>query len=123
MSWLKRAPEVEYRVVEVEKGPTSLGSSADIASLAEHPGMHALMARLRVQRSMLDSALRSNRHDSLADVAKLQAGIQWIAWIERQVNLAVGKSQPERFREPFELERQELEKIVQALQIVGKNGE
>lgn len=115
-------PKIEYKVVEVDRhNDKQLGSNSDIASLANHPGMIALLARMRVQRAAVEGLLRNGKHRDLAEVAKLQAGVLWLSWIEKQVNLAVGRQQSETPREPFEIERRELERIAEALQIVGRD--
>jgi hypothetical protein len=114
--------KVEYQLVEIDRhSDKHLGSNSDIASLANHPGMLALMARMRVQKAAVESLLKNSRHQDLSDVAKLQAGIIWLSWIEKQVNLAVGRQHQEAPREPFEQERAEFAKIAEALHLVGRD--
>lgn len=120
MSWF--TPKIEYQILEVDRhNDKQLGSNSDIASLANHPGMVALLARMRIQRAAIEGLLRNGKHHDLSEVTKLQAGVLWLSWMEKQVNLAVGRQQESKPRDPFEIERRELERIAEALQIVGRD--
>lgn len=116
-------PKVEYQVIEVDRhNDKQLGSNSDIVALANHPGMLALLSRMRVQRAAIEGMLRNGRHRDLSEVTRLQAGVLWLSWMEKQINQAVGRQQQlDKPRDPFEIERQELARIAEALQIVGRD--
>jgi hypothetical protein len=116
-----------YKVIEVEKPNPALELDPEtpraIASLAGNPGFQALMNRLRIQKALLNSALRGNKHESLIEVNRLQSGIAWINWLDRQVALEVTKSEREQPRPAYDVEQQEFERMAAAITIVGKQDE
>jgi hypothetical protein len=118
MGWFK--PIIKYRVLEIEKPAPRLSKedSSNIASLANHPGFHALLGRLKAQKAVLEATLRTAKHDSLSEVSHLQAGISWITWLDKQVQAQAGKAVPSP-REAFELEEREFARITEALKMVG----
>lgn len=124
MAWLKSKLETKYKVIELEKPAPKLTreDASNIASLANHPGFHALLGRLRIQRSLLETTLRQARHESLNEVYSLQAGINWITWLDKQVQQFAGRKEPVA-REAFELEEAEFRRMAEALEFVGKEGQ
>jgi len=118
---VKASKPASFQVIELEKPIPKLSreDNSNIASLATHPGFHALVGRLRLQRSMLQSALCNLPLNSLQDVYQLQAGIKWITWLDKQVTKAAGKS-GESPRDALELEEREFRRMAEALQLVGK---
>jgi hypothetical protein len=119
MRWFKQI--VKYKVVELEKPAPRLTSedASNIASLANHPGFHALLGRLKAQKGVLEAALRTQRHESLNEVYSLQAGINWINWLDKQVQIQAGKPTTTA-RDAFEQEAIEFQRMAEALEFVGK---
>jgi hypothetical protein len=56
-----------------------------VTALALHPGFDYLMRKFRLQRSLLEAKLRSDRFATLTDVEFIQNGIFWIDWLDNQV--------------------------------------
>jgi len=122
MSWFKPKTFTRFQVVELEKPAPrlSLEDSSNIASLANHPGFHALVGRLKLQRAGLESVLRSAAASGNHLAAQEAAiGINWISWLDKQVQLQVGKK-PIEARDAFELEDREFRRMAEALEFVGK---
>jgi len=102
-----------YEVIELEKGVTapSRDDAEAIASLKHHPGMEALLNRLRFQRSVFENKLRTVKHENLRDVDCLQFSISWSRLMELEIANAVGyvsskaKSRAATFDEIKEFER------------------
>jgi hypothetical protein len=119
MGWFK--PVVVYKVVEVEKFAPRLSQEdgANIASLENHPGFHALLARLQAQKALLKSTLETVNHPTLSDVQNLQAGIRWITWLDKLVQQQADRT-PKEPRDAFELETLEFRRMAEALEFVGK---
>ncbi len=66
-----------WQVVELEK-PIPVqreDDAAAIASLKGHPGIDALLNRLRLQQAVLETKLRTTRYKELADVYLDQSGL------------------------------------------------
>lgn len=77
-------------VIEIEKGvPTSVDREA-LASLEGHPGITALINKLRLQRQYLEAQLVKDRHETLRDADILQLGIYWTRFVESQIEQAIG---------------------------------
>jgi hypothetical protein len=92
LNWLK--PKTNYLVVEVER-PRPLtdlkkmkDGEAAVASLQGHPGFEYLLAKFRVQKALLERSLRSELHQDLNSVLRLQAGVFWSGWLEEQLTQA-----------------------------------
>src|SRR4029077_21207095 len=87
-------PNDHIVVVEVEKPSPVPSLTAEskgaILSLKGHPGISYLLARLHLQCSYLETALRNNRHNDLCEVSALQAGIFWSSWLQRQLEEPAG---------------------------------
>lgn len=113
----------EYVVLEVAQASPGheldKETQAAIASLAGNPGFEALMEKLKLQRAMLESRLRTDHFKRLEDVFSLQAGIFWLDWLRRQVAQETNRVEPEPMRRPFEIEESELLKVQQALTLIG----
>lgn len=121
-SWFNKGKAIKYQILEVEKPAPRLSreDSINIASLAEHPGFHALLNKLRIQKAILETALRTKQHTSLQEVGSLQAGINWINWLDKQVLQSAGRQEESKPRDAFELEVKELERMAAALDIIGR---
>lgn len=121
MRWFKNTVITRFKVIEIEKPLPRLTEEdgRNISSLANHPGFHALLGRLKVQKGVLETMLKTGKHESLAEVSSLQAGIAWINWLDKQVQLQAGK-QPLEPRDALELEDREFRRMAEALEFVGK---
>jgi len=126
---LHKEPELEvvhhYQTVEIE-APASLPGLHDpetpqaVAALNAHPGFMFLMAKLKMQRSLIESKLKHERHHDIREVDNLQSGIFWTRWLEDQVNNAVfslSKPKP-RLVDPSDEEI--FEKARKAVEVVGR---
>lgn len=119
MNWFKKTV---YQVLEIEKPAPRLTAedSQNIASLAEHPGFTALLNRLRLQRTVLESVLRAQAAAGEALAAQEAAvGINWINWLDKQVQQQANRMQAIP-RMAFELEQREFERMALALDLVGR---
>jgi hypothetical protein len=81
--------EVAYYVVEVEKPRMDEALTeelkASVLTLAGHPGFQYLVGKLKAQRSVLETQLKTARHDDIRTVELLQSGIFWAGWLQTQV--------------------------------------
>lgn len=95
IKWLLSLFQKQILIVEVEKPRPSqeLSQSAQesLQTLGSHPAFQYLLAKLKLQRSMLETKLRNERHASLTEVEFIQSGIFWSRWLEDQVSKAVFK--------------------------------
>lgn len=80
-----------YSIVEVEKPVTIIDpdAAASVRTLSGHPGFTYLLAKLKLQRSLLETKLKSSKHREMRDVEFLQSGIFWSKWLEDQINQEV----------------------------------
>jgi hypothetical protein len=113
----------EYMVLELEKEVPVYDMDKEtqdsIRALAGNTGFEALMRKLRVQRAMLESRLHTEHFKRLEDVFSLQAGIFWLKWLRRQVDMETNRVEPEPVRRPFEVEESDLKKIAEAITLIG----
>lgn len=98
MGWFKEKAVEVVKIVEVEK-PRAVAeldkSSRDaVTTLGGHPGFQYLLAKLKYQRSALETQLKYNRHDDIRQVDFLQSGIYWAKWLETQLSTEVLKQKP-----------------------------
>ena len=111
-----------FQIVEVEK-PRPLReneeSAASVATLSAHPGFLFLTAKMRLQRSLLETTLRKSRHASMKDVEMLQSGIFWLSWMEEQVNRDVHKAPKAESQPAFEVEESAFKEVQKQLELIG----
>ena len=115
-------PKIEYRVVEVEKPkPLAENLEADetIVTLAHHPGFIRLMAKLKLQRSQLETTLKRTRQADLRDVDFLQTGIFWTEWLESQVNKEVFSKKRPTPQPASELEAAAFAEASRLIEMIG----
>jgi len=91
--WPSQKTPRQYYIVEVEKGMPTTGDVEAISSLKNHPGMIALVNRMRLKRAALKAQLENSKHESLRDVDLLVTGLYWLRYIESEVSNAVGEVQ------------------------------
>lgn len=96
-------------ILEVEAGkripPLDETTRAAVTSLDSHPGFQYLIAKLRIERAIIESRLRSERHTDLASVAYLQAGVKYSRWLEDEVSREL-QVKPRSAPSPLTLEEQ-----------------
>ena len=122
MNWFKPKLLTKYRVVELEKPIPRLSKedSSNIASLANHPGFHALLGRLRVQKAGLETVLKASAAaGNLLPAQEAAIGISWITWLDKQVQQFAGRKEAP-VRDAYELEEAEFKRMAEALEFVGK---
>ena len=97
-AWVRRifspgSKSPSYYIVEFKEGVPvpDRGDDEAIASLRDHPGMTAILNRLRLKRAILESELKNARHSSLRDVDILQLGIFWNRFTESELNISTGR--------------------------------
>lgn len=78
-------------IILSERKKINPASEAAIVLLAEHSGFIALMDRFEIQKALLEADLRTKRHASIREVDALQAGIQWISYLQEEVERRVYK--------------------------------
>lgn len=107
LRWLGLSVQPSFRIIEVEKPrPIKVNedSSSAVQTLSAHPGFLYLTAKMRLQRSLLETTLKKSRHASMKDVEMLQSGIFWLSWLEEQVNRDVHKASAPKAQPTFEAE-------------------
>lgn len=82
-------------VVELDapRYPTAVEEAA-IETLKDHPGFQALIHKLRLQKNYIKACLETERDDRERD--RLQEGIRWISYLEREVGRRVHKHDRKR---------------------------
>lgn len=113
-------PLVTYQIVEVEKGVLVPGAGDDeaIASLKNHPGMIALLNRMRLQGSILQSKLQTRQKD-IRDVDILVIGLSWLRFVESEIGTATGNLRNKEVPRIATNEVEDFEKIRSAIQSIG----
>lgn len=115
-------PKIEYRVVEVEKPrtvPENDEADSTIANLQHHPGFLRLIAKLKNQRSLLETTLKRTRHADIREVDFLQSGIFWANWLEAETDKHVFNKPKSTPAPALEIEREAFERAQAMLDIVG----
>ncbi len=121
LRWMGFGAQPSFRIVEVEK-PRPLRadeeSEASVATLSAHPGFLFLTAKMRLQRSLLETTLKKSRHASMEDVQMLQSGIFWLSWIEEQVNRGVHKVSAPKPQAAFEIEEAAFREAQEQIELI-----
>jgi hypothetical protein len=105
-------------IVELDKDSRhnpSVEDEESIRSLKNHPGFVALSNRLRLQAAALDAKLHQ-RQDSLRDLDRLQAGIEWCNWLETQVDKAISKHKEAVAVKPLPTEQAMFDQVIRRYQ-------
>lgn len=114
---------VKYQVIEIEKPRPNVRVDKEsrqmVTSLAAHPGFQILLDRLKEQRSLLESKLKSERHTKLEDVEFLQSGIFWTNWLESQLNREVYMQERPQPKPATPEEQSLLERLQADIELVG----
>ena len=125
IAWCKRQCNARpktppYYIVLERKGVPVLRKEDDaaIASLRDHPGMVALLNRLRLQRAFLESKLLTVRHEDIRNVDLLQSGCAWSRYIESEVTRAVEGLKAKNVVSSTTDEVEEFERIKSAIESV-----
>lgn len=118
---IPRPQTPRYTVVEIEK-PIPILDRADEAAMAglqNHPGMMALLNRLRLQRSALTTQLVTGRFKEIQDVYSLQYRIAGLGYVESEIRLATSNIENRKTRPASEYEVEEFEKVLRSIESVG----
>ena len=109
-----------WQVIEVEKPVPVLDRSDDSAleSLAKHPGMIALLNRLRLQKAALESQVLSKKFKDLDDVNFLLANISGLRIAELEIRSATKNLEIRRQRPASIQESEQFEKIRSSIESV-----
>lgn len=88
-----------------------LEDEESIRLLVHHPGFVALTNRFKLQSAVLKAQLETRKHKDLYEVYNLQNGIQWLNYLNAEVNRAVQKREEAKAVAPRGDERAEFEKV------------
>ena len=121
LRWLGFGVQLSFKIVEVEKPrPVKVNedSAGAVMTLSAHPGFLYLTAKMRLQRSLLETTLKKSRHASMKDVEMLQSGIFWLSWMEEQVNRDVHKASAPKAQPTFEAEENAFREVQKQLELI-----
>ena len=124
IAWLvalfPRPKTPQWIVVEVEKPVPVLEHSdaAAIASLKGHPGIEALLNRLRLQQVAIEQQILSNRHEDLGDVNFLLSCVFGLRAAQSEIRSATKNQDNRRTRPASPDEIEQFEKIKSAIESV-----
>lgn len=119
MSWFDKSDRgvVAWRVVELHDKPLPVIEDEEaIRRLKDDPGFKMLMNRLRVQKAVVDTALRKGKHDDIRQVDNLQQATFWMEWLEDQVNKAVAKKKEVHYAEPTPSQAEQFDQVFALIQ-------
>jgi hypothetical protein len=111
----------QWYTVPVEKGVLVSGSEdeAALASLQGHPGVQALLNRLKLQSAVLERQLVTVHHKDLHDVYFLQSGITWVRYVESELRKIYEAQQVRRKGKIASVdEAEQFQKIMNAIESV-----
>lgn len=123
--WVKslfsRPETPRWNVVEVEKPVPVLDGSDNeaIALLKSHPGMIALLNRLRLQRVVLENQLTTTRQKDIHDANYLLARITGLRYVESQIREATNNLEIKRHRVASFDEANQFDLIMSSIEGVG----
>lgn len=91
-------PREVIKVIEV-KAPRigvkwSKETKAAVATLQSHPGFLAILDRLYLQKSLLETKNNSEFHKEMREVDHLQSGIFWLGFVQQLVHKATDMPLP-----------------------------
>lgn len=114
-NWLRKISRLQtpptWQVVELEK-PIPVQHEDDavaIASLKGHPGIIALLNRLRLQQAVLETKLRTTRYKELADVYLDQSSLLGLR--TTQLEIAAATQNLDEKRKPRKATFDEIEQF------------
>lgn len=115
-----------YRVVEVPAGRTprkwTKETRDSVATLMHHPGFLALVERLALQRSMLESKLAREYRKDLRENDWLQAGVFWLDYISTVMDQATATPRTAQ-RDAMEEELEAFKAIDATIERIGMDTE
>lgn len=115
------SPQTPPIVVEVDR-PVVVPSNADIsaiASLRNHPGIVALLNRLKLQQSVLVARLTSYPFKDLNDVNLVQSRLLGLRAVESEIRKATSTLEDKQERVATDEEVKEFEKALLSIESVG----
>jgi hypothetical protein len=122
LAWIKSPfTRIVYIEIPTPKPTFDRNAEASIPTLAGHPGFQELMKRLELQRAVLETKLKAERHDNLRSVDFLQLGLFWMDYLKREVDKRVYKNERTRLSHADFDEVAELTKISSLIERIGDN--
>ena len=123
--WLKKLFGARPLIVEVQ-APRKLDKPDEamrdaILSLQAHPGFQYLLAKLRYQRHLLETALLTQRQENLADVEFIQSGINWLRWLQDQLEVETKLKTRQAVQQPTAIEEATLKQVMDQFEVVGQD--
>ncbi len=125
LNFTEPCPAVQVVVVEKphDLKPLDKATAQSVDALAHNPGFLYLLARLKAQRSLLQSTLYRQRQKDMTEVEFLKSGIAWCSWLETQLEFATklaSTPEPEPAREE---EMDAFNAIKAQLETIGEDNE
>lgn len=116
---------INYKIIEVERPrtPEAMDTTevrAMLATLQSNPGLLYILGRLKAQKSLMETTLKTTHFEKLEEVINLQSGIFWAGWLEAQINSLTKRATPEPAA-PYDFELEAFKEIDSQLERVGKN--
>ena len=112
---------LQYQLIELEK-PIPVTREEDLAaivSLKGHPGILALLNRLRLQQASLESQLRTTRFKELYDLYLVQSSLFGLRYIESEIRFATQTTEDRRTARPASPDEvEQFERIMNAIESV-----
>lgn len=106
-----------FKVIVLNDRPVPMVEDEEsIRSLAVHPGFVALMNRLKLQRSVLQTALDTKKHSDIRVVDDLQAGLKWLDYLQSEVNRTVNRKAEAKAVAVRPMEQQEFDKVFRLIE-------
>ena len=124
-AWLSRIfarrKTPQWQLVELEK-PVPILNGEDVAAMAAlhgHPGVTALLNRLRLRRAALETQLKTTRFKDLDDVNFIQLGCSWLGYVESEIRFATQTTEDRRTARPASPDEvEQFERIMNAIESV-----
>ncbi len=123
--WFQKWRRQEPLIVEVST-PRRLAEPDEaereaIISLQAHPGFQFLLQKLAFQRHLLESVLLTQRQENLKDVEFLQSGINWLRWLQGQIEAEIKFKKRRVLQPPSVSEKAALEQVMDQFEVVGRD--
>jgi hypothetical protein len=120
---VKSEAPLRYAIVEVPVGAIIPDYDEEvqkaIRSLDSHPGFEAVLNKLRLQKALVESALKKQKYEHIEDYYYLQAMVHGLEYTENFLKSEVKKGKTQKPRESFDIEAEQFQRISAALQMVG----
>jgi hypothetical protein len=116
-------PVIIYKVVEV-KAPRPIVRWDDhtkdaVSTLSSHPGFIALLDKLRLTKSQLESKNNTQWKKDLREADFLQSGIFWCNWLEEEIRKSTVKGSQRQYVDPLAEELAAFKELDSRIERVG----